>query len=103
MSGRALATIILNRISDFSRAEIAAAKQELNSRSRQDFTALAGSGALGGLGAYNQQLMSRYDAMSPEEREARGWTAAMRDSAGAFVTATTQSGSSLFELLHSNE
>jgi len=53
---------------------------------------------------YDQQLVSDYDAMSPEERQVRGWTSQVRDSAASFVSATTASStgsnSSLFDLLN---
>ncbi len=99
MSGRALAAIMLDRNGQFTRTEIAAAKSELTGRTREDFTVLAtGSSALGGLGAYNQQLVSQYDAMSDEEREARGWTPALRNSAAAFIQGS-QTASSLFDAI----
>lgn len=99
MSGRALATIILNRDGQFSRSELASAKAELAGRARDDFTALARGGAsLSAISAYNQQLVSQYDAMSAEEREARGWTQQIHDSAQAFVSGS-QNMLSLFDML----
>lgn len=99
MSGRALAAVVLNQGNAFSSTEIAAAKQELDSRTRQDFTLTAGSGGTGGLAAYDQQLVSQYDATSDEEREARGWTKAMRDSAASFVTTSQATTTSLFDAI----
>lgn len=104
MSGRALAAIVLNRSNNFSRTEIAAAKKELDGRTREDFALLAGGGnVLGGLSAYNQQLVSQYDSMSDEEREARGWTPAMRASAEAFVNSSQNIITSLFDQLNQDE
>ena len=102
MSGRALSAIILNQSKNFSSSEIAAAKHELNGRSREDFTLLAGGGnVMGGLSAYNTQLVSQYDSMSDEERQARGWTPAMRSSAQAFVTASqSTTTTSLFDQIN---
>lgn len=99
MSGRALAAIALNKGGDFSGREVAAAKAELRERTRDQFSAtVGGSATLSGLAAYNQQLVSQYDAMSAEEREALGWTDKVRTNAEAFVSASTTT-TSLFDQL----
>lgn len=104
MSGRALAAIILNRTGSFTGAEQAAAKTELRTRTRDEFTTALSSGStLTALTGYNQLLIGEYDAISPEEREARGWTSTIRDSAANFVSSTSASSttnSSLFDLLN---
>lgn len=105
LSGRALAAIILNKTANFSGSEIAAAKQELGNRTRAEFaSATSGGTSLSALGAYNQQIVSQYDAMTQEERDARGWTDKLRSSAAAFTTAMAGNGatSSLFDLLSDN-
>ena len=97
-SGRALAAIALNRDGNFSSKEVAAAKAELRDRTREQFSSIVGNGiSLSGMAAYNQQLVSQYDSMSAEEREAMGWTDKVRSSAAAFVG--TGSQSSLFDRL----
>jgi hypothetical protein len=104
MSGRALAAIILNKTGSFSSSEQATAKTELQQRTRDEFTTALSSGSgLSALTSYNQLLIGEYDAISPEEREARGWTSALRSSAASFVSGTTASStgnSSLFDLLN---
>lgn len=106
MSGRALAAIMLNKTASFSSGEIAAARRELGNRTRADFAAATSGGtSLSALAAYNQQLVSQYDSMTQEERDARGWTDTLRSSAAAF-TASTANGtatSSLFDLLGSDD
>lgn len=98
MSGRALAAIALNRGKDFSTKEVAAAKAELGARTRNEFTAsIGGSATMSGLAAYNQMLVSQYDSMSTEEREALGWTDKVRASAASFVGSNGQA--SLFDQL----
>ena len=97
-SGRALAAMALNRGGDFSGKEVAAAKAELRERTREQFTsAVGGSNMLSSLATYNQQLVSKYDAMSSEEREALGWTDKVRASAASFVGTSSQP--SLFDQL----
>jgi hypothetical protein len=106
-SGRALAAIILDKTGQFSGTEIAAAKVELNTRGTSDFSsAMRGGSAMTGLAAYNRQLVSSYDSMSQEERDARGWTAGLRSGAEAFVDATSTGAggtSSLFELINGTD
>ncbi|QUT05885.1 hypothetical protein KFK14_23640 [Sphingobium phenoxybenzoativorans] len=94
LSGRAVAAIALNRTGAFSRTEVQAAKAEMRARIQEDFAnaALSSGGSSGGIAAYSSQLVSQYDAMSDEEREARGWTESTRASASAFaLKATTPS------------
>lgn len=103
MSGRALSAIILNRGGGFSAREVAGAKAELNGRTRADFTSALSEGvAVDALGAYNEKLVAAYDAMSAEEREARGWTEKVRNSAEAFV-AGSASLMTLFDALDAEE
>src|SRR5205814_8228995 len=107
MSGRALAVIILNKTSSFSGSEQAAAKRELGQRTRAEFTTAFSSGSgPTALTGYNQLLVSEYHAISPEERQARGWTSALRDGAASFVNSTSGSStgnSSLFDLLNADD
>lgn len=85
-SGRALAAIMLNRDGSFSRREIQAARTELRSRQIHDYTsALSGQPSLAALKAYNAQILSRYDAISAEEREALRWTGQTRSAAQHFI------------------
>ena len=105
MSGRALAAIALNKTGAFSRNETSAARTELRQRALDELTtALKSGNAFDALTAYNEQLMTDYDAMSQEERDARGWTADVRASAEKFVT--TVKGNdvtpSLFDMLGSD-
>ncbi|MGP7795057.1 hypothetical protein [Sphingomonas sp. CLY1604] len=89
MSGRALAAIALDHGDVFSRTEVVAAKAELQARERQGVTsAMRSGGGLAGLATYSQTLVSDYDTMSSEERQARGWSDRTRSAAAALVTQT---------------
>jgi hypothetical protein len=59
--------------------------------------------AVGGLAAYDRQLVSQYDSMSDEERQARGWTKSMRDSAQSFVDTSQNTTTSLFDVLNQDD
>ena len=62
MTGRAVATVALNRDGSFSRAEVAAAKLELRERARSEFVSASSSGSgLAGLATYNKQIVSQFD------------------------------------------
>lgn len=87
MSGRALAAIVLNQSGKFMPAEQRAAKAALDQQTRNDFAAATGGGmSMSSLASYSQSLVQQYDAMSPEERQARGWTEAFRDNAAKVVS-----------------
>jgi hypothetical protein len=106
MSGRALAAISLNTSGAFSRSEMLSAQTELKGRARQDFLNGTGSGTgLAGLASYSQQVVSQYDAMSQEERDALGWKPATRANAQTFVDTVNGTGGhqSLFNLLSGTE
>ena len=101
----ALAAIALNKTGAFSKTEMALAKRELNERARVELAdALKSGNAMDALVSYNQQLVSDYDGMTPEERDARGWTDKTRSSAEAFITTVkgTENTPSLFDLLNSD-
>lgn len=68
LSGRALAAIALNQTGGFSRTEVSAAKAALQSRERESATGAIKGGSFA---AYSQTLVTQYDAMSSEERQAR--------------------------------
>ena len=105
MSGRALAAIALNKTGGFSAREMALAKKELNERARVELAeALKSGNAMDALVSYNQQLVSDYDGMTQEERDARGWTDKTRSTAEAFITTVqgTENTPSLFDLLNSD-
>lgn len=93
LTGRALSAVILNTSGTFSLGEVAAAKTELRERMRTEFVGAVGSKAgLSSLSAYNAQLIISYDAMSSEERQARGWTSHTRATAAAFVQKAGSAG-----------
>ena len=88
LSGRAVAAIALNKTGAFSRAESAQAKSELAAREKQGLTDAVSSGmSIATLKSYGESLVSSYDAMSAEERQARGWTAHTRSSAASIAAA----------------
>ena len=77
----------LNRNGVFSAAESRAAKAALREDTRQSFVSAMGSGdAYSMIANYSKQLASQYDAMSPEERQARGWTEDFRNTNADFAT-----------------
>jgi hypothetical protein len=73
LSGRALATIALNETSQFSKAEIAAAKLELRARDRQStISALASSDlTAASLKTYSRDLLAARALLSGEEQRLR--------------------------------
>jgi hypothetical protein len=91
MTGRALAAIALNKDGQFNRTEQMAAKAELRDRTKADFASLMQSGTLlSAVSSYGAAMVTSYDAMSSEEREARGWTTGTHDSAAQFVQKALQ-------------
>lgn len=72
---RALSAISLNRDGDFNSSEVQAAKTELQSRVGQGVqSALRSSGQGNDPTAFSRNLISQYQTMSVEEREAAGFT-----------------------------
>ncbi len=103
LSGRAVAAIALNRSGAFSRSEVMAAKAELRTRTQEEFakSTMASGGGTAGIAAYSSQMVSLFDDMSDEEREARGWSDSTRANASAFVQKSTTP--SLWEKLNSSD
>lgn len=76
---RSLAAVALNKGGQFSEHEVAQAAAEVKTRSR-DSVSSAYKGAQGADGsAFGKSLITRYAAMSDEERQAAGWTPALYD------------------------
>lgn len=72
---RDLSAISLNRDSDFTGSEVQAAKSELQSRVGQGVqSAFRSSGQSNDPTAFSKNLISQYQSMSSEEREAAGFT-----------------------------
>jgi len=73
LSGRALSVVALNEGGQFSKGEIAAAKQELRARDRNSALAMLASGPLTStsLKSYTTNLLAARDTMSAEERQLR--------------------------------
>ncbi len=94
LSGRALAAIALNQTGGFSRTEVSAAKDALQSRERESATGAIKGGSFA---AYSQTLVTQYDAMSSEERQARGWSEHTRDAAATLAAQTNGAMPSLFD------
>lgn len=87
LSGRALSAVVLNQGNRFTPAEQRQAKAALDNQTRQDFAAATQGGmSMSSLSSYSQSLVTQYDAMSPEERQARGWTPAFRENAAKVVS-----------------
>ncbi len=87
LSGRALSAVVLNQGNQFTPDEQRQAKAALDNQTRQDFaSAVQGGMSMSSLSSYSQSLVTQYDAMSPEERQARGWTESFRDNAAKVVS-----------------
>jgi hypothetical protein len=87
LSGRALSAVVLDKGNQFTPAEQRAAKTALDQQTKDDFaSAVSGGMSMSSLSSYSQSLAAQYDAMSPEERQARGWTPQFRDNAAKVVT-----------------
>ena len=101
LSGRALSAVVLNQGNQFTPSEQRQAKAALDQQTRSDFTtATQGGMSMSSLSTYSQSLVTQYDAMSPEERQARGWTQSFRDNAAKVVS----NGSlSLFDQIDSSD
>jgi len=95
LSGRALSAVVLNQGKQFTPAEQRQAKAALDQQTRAAFkAAVQGGMSMSSLSSYSQSLVTQYDAMSPEERQARGWTESFRDNAAKVVS---QGSLSLFD------
>ena len=87
LSGRALSAVVLDQGNQFTPAEQRAAKTALDQQTKDDFaSAISGGMSMSSLSSYSQSLVAQYDAMSPEERQARGWTPQFRDNAAKVVS-----------------
>jgi len=101
LSGRALSAVVLNQGNQFTPTEQREAKAALDQQTRQDFAAATQSGmSMSSLANYSQSLVTQYDAMSPEERQARGWTESFRDNAAKVVS---EGSLSLFNQIGSSD
>lgn len=86
LSGRALSAIALNEGGQFSSAERLAAKKLLQEQTRDSFASSVGiGGSLSAMADFSKLLAAQYDDMSPEERQARGWTEQFRDTNASFA------------------
>lgn len=99
LSGRALSAVVLDEGNQFTPAEQHQAKAALDQQTRDAFaSATQGGMSMGSLTSYSQSLVTQYDAMSAEERKARGWTPAFRDNAAKVVS---EGSLSLFDQIDS--
>lgn len=73
---------------------MSAAKAALQSRERESATGAIKGGSFA---AYSQTLVTQYDAMSSEERQARGWSERTRDAAATLAAQTNGAMPSLFD------
>ncbi|WP_189338321.1 hypothetical protein [Sphingobium sp. SCG-1] len=97
LSGRALASIVLNEGGKFSHEEQAAARSEMKARERDVLTSALSSGmSVATLASYGKTLAENYDAKSPEERRVLGYTPQTRLNAARMAST---SSTSLFDQL----
>jgi hypothetical protein len=87
---RSLAAVALNQNGNFSAEEVLAAKQEMQRRSSS--TLLAGLQSAGARdpAAFAKNLISAYASMSPEERQAAGWSDKLYSAAVASYNTAAQ-------------
>ena len=71
---RSLSAIVLNQDGKFSAGEALAAKQEMGKRSSATLLAGLKASSTSDPGSFAKNLVSAYASMSPEERQAAGWT-----------------------------
>lgn len=87
LSGRALALMALNKDGTFSAAESRAAKNALKEDTRSSFmSAMSGGLDASSIASFSTQIAAQFDDMSPEEREARGWSEQFRNASADFST-----------------
>jgi len=99
LSGRALSAVVLNQGGQFTPAEQHQARAALDQQTRAAFaSATQGGMSMSSLSSYSQSLITQYDAMSPQERQARGWTPSFRDNAAKVVS---EGSLSLFDQIDS--
>jgi len=99
LSGRALSAVVLNQGDQFTPAERHQAKAALDQQTRAAFiSATQGGMSMSSLSSYSRSLVAQYDAMSSEERQARGWTQSFRDNAAKVVS---EGSLSLFDQIDS--
>lgn len=93
---RTLSAIALNEGDTFSEAEVKAAKAEVKKRSGANILAgMQYGNDSGDITMFSQMIISQYSAMSPEERQAAGWSEDLYQSA----IANYKSSSTLSSLL----
>jgi hypothetical protein len=96
IDGRSLAAISLNQDGLFSKQEIFAAKQTLDSRTRASIlSALKQSQSSGDPTQLSLGILNTYSSLSAEERQAVNWTPAFRDN----LVANYKSSSQIFSIL----
>lgn len=89
---RSLSAIALNQGGIFSTEEVLAGRNEI--RSRSSATLLAGlDAAAGDSSAFAKNLLSAYGSMTPEERQAAGWSEKLHAAAVASYRSATQMAS----------
>ena len=77
-----------------SSMDLSAAKAALQSREREGATGAIHGGSFA---AYSQTRVTQYDALSSEERQARGWSERTRDAAATRAAQTSGTMPSLFD------
>lgn len=92
ISGRGLASIVLNEGRQFSQEEQAAARAELKGRERNVLTTALSSGmSVATLASYGKTLEQNYDSKSAEERKVLGYTEQTRINAARMASTTSVS------------
>lgn len=95
---RSLAAVAINAGSEFSEAEVRAAKSEMRSRTGAAvLAALKSSDAASNPAGFSENIISLYGAMSAEERSAAGWS----DNLYSAAVASYQTASKLASMLGS--
>jgi hypothetical protein len=87
---RSLAAIALDQSDKFSSEEVFAAKQEMQRRSSSTLMAGLQNGGTKDPAAFAKNLISAYASMSPEERQAAGWSEKLYSAAVASYNTASQ-------------
>ncbi|KKB80108.1 hypothetical protein VW35_06625 [Devosia soli] len=102
LSSRSLSAIVLDEEGQFSSQEVAAAKAQLRSKSSAVLMAgLKSAGQSSDPTAFSQNVISAFSSLSPEERQAAGWSDKLYEAAVANYS-TSNKLLEMFNQLSSN-
>ncbi|MBF0679752.1 MAG: hypothetical protein IR164_12540 [Devosia sp.] len=91
LSSRSLSAIVLNEGDQFTETEIKAAQSTLRTKSSAALMAgLKAAGQSGDPSAFSQNVIAAFSSLSPEERQAAGWSDKLYEAAMANYTTSSK-------------